>query len=154
MILGALLLANLLVGIYLVMLFKRVPQTINDNITENGITELDKPETPPSKLEDPNADGSVAGTIHVKGTIREEKIPPELELGDTWFWFYFDEPYYQEQNAVGYPIYIDKIQISDNAEPKVDLAKYKDKHVQLDANQTWGYAESEVFEAFAVTVIN
>lgn len=104
------------------------------------------------QMEPPTVDNT-SEIIQVKGTIKKEKIPVELELGDYWYWLYFDEPYLLRNNAVGVPIYIDKIELTNPESDFYKLSDYIDKHILLAAKQTWGYAESSVFEPVAITVL-
>ncbi|HXK52841.1 hypothetical protein H6802_00305 [Candidatus Nomurabacteria bacterium] len=89
--------------------------------------------------------------IFLQGTLKKENIPDELELGDYWYWIYFEEPYLLMNNASGLPLYIDKIQVlRPNSKDFYDLEKYIDKKVEIHGYQTWGYSESSVFQAIAI----
>ena len=84
-------------------------------------------------------------------TIKKEVIPPELELGDYWYWAYFGEPYLQVNNAAGVPMYIDKIQLNPPTNQDFyNLDNFTDKKVEIYGYQTWGYAESSVFQVLAI----
>lgn len=82
------------------------------------------------------------------GTIKKEKIPLELELGDYWYWLYFDEPYLLEQNAAGFPMNVDKIEIY----PYTEIETFIDKHVTIYGYFSGGYAESTVIIAKKIEV--
>ncbi len=79
------------------------------------------------------------------GTLRKEAIPAELELGDYWYWLYFDEPYTLEENASGLPLEVDKLQITMGSD------ELDGKHVIATGKIGWGYAESSVIEATNIT---
>lgn len=94
-----------------------------------------------------------ANKIFIYGQLKKEEIPQELELGEFWYWIYFEEPRLLVNNASGVPMYIEKMQIN----PPVALDMYNlddfvDKNVEIYGYQTWGYAESSVFQAEAIRV--
>lgn len=87
------------------------------------------------------------------GTIKKEKIPLELELGDYWYWLYFDEPYLLEENAAGFPMNVEKLQISFAENTSNDkIEEFTDKHVTVQGYLTWGFAESTVIAAESIEV--
>ncbi|OGC60548.1 hypothetical protein A3K34_01850 [candidate division WWE3 bacterium RIFOXYC1_FULL_40_10] len=86
-----------------------------------------------------------------KGTIKKDLIPPELELGDYWYNFYFDEPYLLEESSVGRPIYVNSLQIAEPTDGFFNLEDFIGKHVQVSGNFGWGYAESTTIESIAIT---
>ena len=89
--------------------------------------------------------------IFLYGTLKKESIPEELELGDLWFWLYFDEPHLLVNNASGVPLYIDKIQVNPPEGLDIyNLDDFTDKKVEIYGYQTWGYAESSVFQAMSI----
>jgi hypothetical protein len=92
-------------------------------------------------------------TFTVKGTVRKEVIPEELELGEYWYWFYFDDPYLLVENAVGYPLFIEKLQITDSIYSNFKIEEYINKHVILNFQLGAGYAESTVMEPIAIMTL-
>ena len=86
------------------------------------------------------------------GTLKKEPIPTELELGNYWYWLYFDEPYTLEENSAGFPMEIDKMQVNPpvREEPGMDI--YDGQHVEIKGNITWGYAESSVIQAEEIVI--
>ena len=89
--------------------------------------------------------------IMLIGTIRKENIPQELELGEYWYWIYFDDPHLLVNNASGVPIYIDKIQVNPPKETDFySIEEFVDKKVEIYGYQTWGYAESSVFQVVSL----
>ncbi len=86
------------------------------------------------------------------GTLRKEEIPAELELGDYWYWIYFDEPYTLEQNAAGFPMDIDKIQVNPPQREEMGMDTFDGKHVEIKGYITWGYAESSVIQAEEIAI--
>ena len=90
----------------------------------------------------------------IEGIIKKEEIPAELELGDYWYWIHFDEPYLLVNNASGTPMYIEKMQLNppENAE-MYDLEEFLDTKVEVFGYQTWGYAESSVFQVLSLRKI-
>lgn len=87
------------------------------------------------------------------GVLRKEKIPSDLQLGDYWYIFYFDEPFLLMDNATGTgPLYIRSIQLFSREDKVVfDFEDYVNKKVKIAGNLTWGYAESRVFKVVAIT---
>lgn len=91
------------------------------------------------------------GDIVFSGKIQNERIPPELELGDNWYWIYFDKPFLLENNSSGKPINVDKLQvIFPTGETQSDIDKYINKEVEVTGTLTWGYAESSVIQIKSV----
>jgi hypothetical protein len=89
--------------------------------------------------------------IFLRGQVRKEPIPTELELGDFWYWIYFDKPYLLIYNASGVPMYIDKIQaVPSGNRDFYDIEKFLNKEVEIHGFQGWGYAESSVFNIMAI----
>lgn len=92
----------------------------------------------------------------VRGTLKKEAIPEELQLGDYWYWLYFDEPYLLQGSALGYSTYVDKLQVlPPNRAPEVpnkeyDMDKHDGKRVEIYGYQSWGYAESSLIQAIAI----
>ncbi|MFA6981980.1 MAG: hypothetical protein WC243_03090 [Patescibacteria group bacterium] len=93
-------------------------------------------------------------TVFLEGTIRKEAIPRELELGDYWYWIYFDTPVLQKNNASGVPLYIDKMQLNPPIEKDFyNIEDFVDKSVEVYGYQTWGYAESSVFQILSLRAL-
>jgi hypothetical protein len=107
--------------------------------TEPDIVFEDGSEMTPSKL------------TTFRGTLVKEKIPPELELGDEWFWLYFDEPFLNYYSAIGFPVYEHKMQITGSQQSKYNLDNFTGKHVEIAATLSWGYAESNILVMHAIT---
>ncbi|HLB51810.1 hypothetical protein A3F07_04725 [candidate division WWE3 bacterium RIFCSPHIGHO2_12_FULL_38_15] len=120
--------------------------------TKNRITQV--PEVQ-NKAEEPlqeETDSFIQDKFTVRGVIRKEKIPAELELGEYWYWINFEEPYLLKDNASGWPQYIDKIQLfppQDTSFYKLD--DYLNKHVEIYGYNSWGYAESSVIQVISMT---
>lgn len=96
---------------------------------------------------------SLATDFRIRGMIRKEKIPVELELGDYWYWMYFNEPFLLENSASGIPQYINKIQVVEAAQNFFTLENFLDKQVEVAGNIGWGYAESNVFNIVAIVIL-
>jgi len=89
--------------------------------------------------------------IFLYGNLKKEKIPEEFELGDYWYWVYFKEPLLLINNAAGVPIYIEKMQVNPPATKDFyDIDDFVDKNVEVYGYQTFGYAESSVFQIEAI----
>lgn len=86
------------------------------------------------------------------GTLKKEQIPAELELGDYWYWLYFDEPYLLEDNARGIPMNVDKLQVNPPAREVEGMDVFDGQHVEIRGNITWGYAESSVIQAEEIVI--
>ncbi|MBI2414415.1 hypothetical protein HYV31_01025 [candidate division WWE3 bacterium] len=86
-----------------------------------------------------------------RGIIKKEIIPKELELGDYWYWIYFDEPYLLKDNASGFPRYVSKIQVSPSQNIAKDFDEMVNIPVEIFSRKSWGYAESNLFEILAIT---
>ncbi len=89
--------------------------------------------------------------IFLYGNLKKEAIPEELQLGEYWYWLYFEEPHFLVNNASGVPMYIEKIQV--NPSENVDfynIDEFIDKKVEIYGYQTWGYAESSVFQTVSI----
>jgi len=86
-------------------------------------------------------------SVFIYGTLKKEEIPQELELGDYWYWMYFEKPLLMVNNSSGVPMYVDKIQVLPSQSTDIyDVEQFLDKEVELYGYQTWGYAESSVFQ--------
>ncbi|GIW69881.1 MAG: hypothetical protein KatS3mg101_0628 [Patescibacteria group bacterium] len=85
--------------------------------------------------------------ITFTGTLRKEEVPAELELGDYWYWIYFDEPYRLEQNAAGFPMDVTKLQVNPPKSEEFNIDAFDGQHVEIKGYITWGYAESSVIQA-------
>ena len=86
------------------------------------------------------------------GTLKKERIPAELELGDYWYWLYFDEPYLLEQNARGIPMDVDKLQVNAPEREAEGMDIFDGQHVEIKGNIAWGYAESSVIQAEEIVI--
>lgn len=86
------------------------------------------------------------------GTLKKEQIPADLELGDFWYWLYFDAPYTLEENAAGFPMNIDKLQVNPPAREELGMNVFDGKHVEIKGILTWGYAESTVIQAEEIVI--
>ena len=86
------------------------------------------------------------------GTLKKEAIPAELDLGDYWYWLYFDEPYLLEENARGIPMDVDKLQVNPPAREVEGMDVFDGQHVEIKGNLTWGYAESTVIGAEEIVI--
>ena len=86
-----------------------------------------------------------------RGTLRKEPIPKELELGEYWYVFYFDDPYLLEENAAGRPMYIKQIVVNGPKDNFYNLDDFVDKHVEIKGEFGNGYAESTVLNITAIT---
>lgn len=85
------------------------------------------------------------------GDLVEEEIPEDLEMGESWYWLYFDEPYLLVVNARGFPIYVDKIQVlPPRNEDVYNVEDFVGKRVEIFGYQTWGLSESSVFQVMAI----
>ena len=89
--------------------------------------------------------------LFLYGDLKKESIPAELELGEYWYWIYFEKPVLLVNSASGVPTYVDKMQLipSEN-EDFYNLENFVDKRVEVYGYQTWGYAESSVFQVEAI----
>jgi hypothetical protein len=91
--------------------------------------------------------------ISESGVIKKERIPEDLELGEYWYWFYFEEPHLLTENSSGEPVLIDKLQIISyqafGQSGKVDrvLEKYLNRKMMIEGEFSWGYAESRIIIA-------
>lgn len=145
-------LGSLAISLYDFRLLKTLEQKIT-KIERSLISSLDTkpiPQPPESKAEVTDLGKNYK---YFTGTIRKEKIPAELELGDYWYWIYFDEPYLLEENAAGFPMNVEKLQISfaENTNNN-KIEEFTDKHVTVHGYLTWGFAESTVIAAESVEV--
>ncbi|OGC60116.1 hypothetical protein A2380_00840 [candidate division WWE3 bacterium RIFOXYB1_FULL_43_24] len=86
------------------------------------------------------------------GTLTKDEIPAELELGDYWYWLYFDEPYLLEENARGMPMNVDKLQVNLPAQEIEGMDVFDGMHVEIKGSITWGYAESSVIQAEEIVI--
>ncbi len=101
--------------------------------------------------ETPTVDAPIALETFV-GTLKKEAIPAELELGDYWYWLYFDEPYLLEENASGIPMDVDKLQVNPPSREIEGMDVFDGQHVEIKGNLTWGYAESTVIGAEEIVI--
>jgi len=121
-----------------------IPSKIKENTTSNQVF--------PETINNINNDSQ--GKIVVKGIIKKEKIPQELELGDFWYWVYFDSPLYLENNASGEPSYVHKIEVyPPGTIQTAAFEAFLNKHVEIDGSWTGGYAESSVIQIDALKII-
>jgi hypothetical protein len=90
--------------------------------------------------------------IVVKGIIKKEKIPRELELGDYWYWVYFDSPLYVTNNASGEPGYVSKLEVYPPKDNQL-FETFLNTHVEIDGSWTGGYAESSVIQINSLKII-
>jgi hypothetical protein len=89
--------------------------------------------------------------LFLYGNLKKESVPAELELGEYWYWLYFEKPILVVNNASGVPIYADKIQlVSPENSELYNLDSFADKRVEVYGYQTSGYAESSVFQVEAI----
>jgi len=137
-----LLTANLLLlGVFI---YKTKPAKTLPGISAPALSE----QTEPGKVIDSIGE---AEPILLRATVKKEPIPQELELGDFWYWLYFDEPHLLVNNAAGVPMYINKIQANTPiAADFYDIEDFVDKKVEVYGYQTWGYAESSVFQIISL----
>jgi hypothetical protein len=85
------------------------------------------------------------------GTVKKEPIPEEMELGDFWYWIYFDEPHLLTVSASGVPQYIEKLQVNPTEfEEMYNLEEFLNERVEIYGYLTSGYAESNVFQITAI----
>ena len=124
----------------------KMQEESKNRITQVSVAQDDAKEASQEQIEQYTPD-----TFTVRGVIKKEKIPEELELGEDWYWIYFDEPYLLKNNASGWPQYIDKLQIfqpNDTAFYKID--DYLDSPVEIYGYNSWGYAESSVIQVISI----
>jgi len=94
--------------------------------------------------------------VTVRGSLKKEKIPEELALGDNSYQLYFDEPFLLLGDASGSPLYINKIQVllpEANTFPFYDINGFLDNDVEIYGHYTGGYAETVVIQIVAITKI-
>ncbi len=114
----------------------------------NQCTNIDQPQ----ETQIINSLGEDIGQMLI-GTIKKETIPEELELGDYWYWMYFEPQALLVNNAFGNPLYIGKIQINPpEAQDIYPIDDFLYKQVEVYGYQTWGYAESSVFQALSLRI--
>jgi len=124
----------------------KMQEESKNRITQVSVAQDDAKEASQEQIEQYTPD-----TFTVRGVIKKEKIPEELELGEDWYWIYFDEPYLLKNNASGWPQYIDKLQLvppQDTAFYKID--DYLDSPVEIYGYNSWGYAESSVIQIISI----
>lgn len=140
----------------LVILFQQllIIETVNNLSVDLNSVKANSAQKPAQYNPEISAEPAITNTVTVRGVIKKEKVPEELQLGDYWYWFYFDEPYLLTENASGYPQYIDKIQVLPPQNKDFSgIESYLNKHVEIYGSKTWGYAESNVFQLIAITVL-
>jgi hypothetical protein len=87
----------------------------------------------------------------IYGNLKKEEVPEGLDLGDFWYWIYFEDPYLLVQNATGVPLYVEKMQVLPaEYEDFYDIEDFVNKKVEIYGYQTWGYAETSVFQITAI----
>ena len=124
----------------------KMQEESKNRITQVSVAQDDAKEASQEQIEQYTPD-----TFTVRGVIKKEKIPEELELGEDWYWIYFDEPYLLKNNASGWPQYIDKLQLvppQDAAFYKID--DYLDSPVEIYGYNSWGYAESSIIQVISI----
>lgn len=85
------------------------------------------------------------------GKLKKEPIPEEMELGDFWYWIYFDEPHLLVVTALGIPQYVDKLQLNPpQYEDYYEIEDFIDEEVEIYGYLTSGYTESTVFQITAI----
>ena len=94
-------------------------------------------------------------TIVVKGKIVKEQIPKELDLGEYWYWMYFDSPFLLQENASGIPQRVTKLEVSPPADMnEYQFEQYLNSPVEILGDLTWGYAESSVIQVHSIHFLN
>jgi hypothetical protein len=122
-------------------------------VIQNGIkTTIIQPTAPINTEKDISKDKPLTSLVF-KGILKKEKIPVELELGNTWYWMYFDKPFLLENNASGRPQYMDKLQVIPSQNNTISIDKLLGKHIQIKGNLTWGYAESNVIQIESISEV-
>jgi hypothetical protein len=119
-----------------------IPVKNNDEIiTQIGDEDIDRSSDPTD--------------LRIRGTIKKEIIPPELDLGDGyWYWFYFDEPFLNKESANGLPMLTEKLQVFPPKDVEnYDIENFLNKRVEAFGNMTWGYAESNVIQLIAIRTL-
>ena len=85
------------------------------------------------------------------GKLKKEPIPEEIELGDFWYWVYFDEPHLLVDNALGVPQYVDKLEVyPPQYEDYYEIEEFIDEKVEIYGYLISGYAEDTVFQITAI----
>ena len=124
----------------------KMQEESKNRITQVSVAQDDAKEASQEQIEQYTPD-----TFTVRGVIKKEKIPEELELGEDWYWIYFDEPYLLKNNASGWPQYVNKLQLvppQDAAFYKID--DYLDSPVEIYGYNSWGYAESSIIQVISI----
>ena len=124
--------------------------TIETASEEN--TEIEITEEPVNSEAEETQDTRV--TQKFTGIIKKEMIPEDLDLGEYWYWLYLDTPFILENNAMGKPYDIQKIQIVPAEGSSIDFEEFLDRKVEASGNIGWGYAESNIFNCVSVVFIN
>ncbi len=143
----SLLLSILILSFYIYRIVKYQDTKINTSTKE--VKELKDNDIQPLQKDE----ASIYDYVTLRGIIKKEPIPPELELGDYWYWFYFDEPYLLKNNARGIPLYIEKIEVfpAERQHKGIyDIDEFLDAKVEIYGYQTWGYAESSVIQILSI----
>ena len=124
---------------------------IDRGMVQNPTKEISRDSNTSSIEENDNSQNKI---IHkIKGIIKKEKIPQELELGEYWYWIYLDEPLLIENNSLGIPMHVEKIQLANVQSNYVDMTPYLNKKVEVSGSIGWGYAESNVFNVVSVSLV-
>ncbi|OGC45333.1 hypothetical protein A2V49_00810 [candidate division WWE3 bacterium RBG_19FT_COMBO_34_6] len=135
-------------GFFIGVNYKNNLAAIYSRCRQNIVKPLDKIPVPASYYESSKYKLETMKTF--KGVIKKEEVPKELELGDYWYFLYFDEPYLCTQCATGFPVFMEKIEIWSTGKIPVNLDNYINKHVITAGTLGWGYAESTIFSAEAI----
>lgn len=85
----------------------------------------------------------------VKGVIKREKIPEDLDIGDYWNILYFEKPFLLEDNSSGKPMFINKIEVGYLQQ----LDEYLNKQVEITGALGWGYAESRTLSIKLIKIL-
>jgi hypothetical protein len=124
---------------------------IDRGMVQNPTKEISRDSNTSSIEENDNSQNKI---IHkIKGIIKKEKIPQELELGEYWYWIYLDEPLLIENNSLGIPMHVEKIQLANTSMNYVDMTPYLVREVEVSGSIGWGYAESNVFNVVSVSLV-
>ncbi len=124
-----------------------IEQTADVNIIQNKIDNMLTDSLKKSRPSYSNSD-----TVRIRGTIKKEAIPQDLQLGEYWYWFYFDEPYLLMNNTSGSPQYIEKIQVYAPTDRSINnIDNFLNTNVEIFGTNTWGYEQSNVIQILTLT---